>query len=983
MEQVQVPPTLALALVSVATGVLSPVLGKLSTLLENKYSSLTGVGDEILELQDELSSMNALLLKLSDIDDLDIQVKEWRNQIRELSYEIEDCIDDFVHRVEQRDPEKRKKMKGFFQESIHKLRTLGARSEIASKILKLKARVDHASERRKRYNFDGVPSSSSMVVPIDPRLPALYAEAESLVGIDGPRDELIERLAEGEANLVRKLKVVSVVGLGGLGKTTLSRQVYDRIGRQFDCRAFVSVSQKPDMRKILRNILTSVTGIEHYPGIEACDEEQLINKLRGFLNDKRYFVVIDDIWSTVAWPTIRCALLENNLCSRILTTTRITSVARSCCSPDYSNVYEMKPLSDINAGKLFAKRIFGSEDQCPSQFKDLSNDILRKCGGLPLAVISIASLLASKPCTKEQWESYRNHIGSALEDVPSVSNMQKIISLSYNDLPHYLKTCLLYLSMFPEDFVIPRDQLVRRWIAEGFISTCGGQRLEQVGECYYNELINRSMIMPATQEWDRRAVFCRVHDVILDLIVSKSAEEKFVTAVGNNNHTLGPQDKACRLSLDCRDQDNIVVSSSMVLSKARSFSIYGSSEHTPLLSDFQALRVINIEQNRKLENHYFDDIGRLVQLKYLTLQEVNISKLPDQIGELQQLESLELRWTGIKELPKNIVRLKKLKFLYASNVRLFEGIGNMQALQEVRYVKVDSSIPTTSLDELGNLAELRYLGIDWLVSDSSSDQKSYTDSFVSCMDRLCRFKLRYLNIACDVENGISLDFLLDSWSPPPCLLENFVMRSAYYFPRIPEWASLLSNVTLLDININPVRPEVLQVLGCLPSLLSLSLYTREVAPGATLIICSSGFQCLEEFEFYSWNIAMGPLVFEVGAMPKLEKFVFRLVARCIESPCGNFYLGLQHVRSLKHLLVDIDCRGANAEEVQITEAAIKNATDLTINHVRIDFSRLWMDQMAKDDDAGGMEGSEHRGGEGPAESSTKILLQQHFKIFPV
>lgn len=107
------------------------------------------------------------------------------------------------------------------------------------------------------------------------------------MGIDEPRDEIIERLAEGEANSLRKMKVVSVVGLGGLGKTTLARQVYDKIGKQFDCRAFVSVSQKPDMRKLLRNILTSVTGIEHYPGIEACDEEQLINKLRWFLNDKR------------------------------------------------------------------------------------------------------------------------------------------------------------------------------------------------------------------------------------------------------------------------------------------------------------------------------------------------------------------------------------------------------------------------------------------------------------------------------------------------------------------------------------------------------------------------------------------------------------------------------------------------------------------------------------------------------------------------
>lgn len=177
------------------------------------------------------------------MDDLDIQVKEWTNQIRELSYDIEDCIDDFTHRVD-RGPNTSDSMMGFFQKSIQKVRTLGARNKIANQIWMLKARVDDASERRRRYNFDGVVSSSSGVVSIDPRLPALYADAESLVGIDGPREELIKRLTEREGNTGQKLKVVSVVGLGGLGKTTLVRQVYDKIGGQFDCRAFVSVSQK-------------------------------------------------------------------------------------------------------------------------------------------------------------------------------------------------------------------------------------------------------------------------------------------------------------------------------------------------------------------------------------------------------------------------------------------------------------------------------------------------------------------------------------------------------------------------------------------------------------------------------------------------------------------------------------------------------------------------------------------------------------------
>ncbi|CAO2145991.1 unnamed protein product [Urochloa humidicola] len=143
------------AMVSVATGVLSSVLGKLSTLLEKEYSKLNGVHNEILSLKDELSSMNALLLKLAGMEDLDIQVKEWRNQIRELSYDIEDCIDNFTNQVSCfPTPSRCDSLKRFAQHTINKMRTLRARHEIANKILKLKARVDNASERRKRYNFD-------------------------------------------------------------------------------------------------------------------------------------------------------------------------------------------------------------------------------------------------------------------------------------------------------------------------------------------------------------------------------------------------------------------------------------------------------------------------------------------------------------------------------------------------------------------------------------------------------------------------------------------------------------------------------------------------------------------------------------------------------------------------------------------------------------------------------------------------------------
>lgn len=186
----------------------------------------------------------------------------------------------------------------------------------------------------------------------------------------------------------------------------------------------------------------------------------------------------------------------------------------------------MRPLSDVDAEKLFLRRIFGSEDQCPPHLKEVSRDILRKCGGLPLAIVSLASLLACKSQTKTQWEKYQNSIGLTLKDDPSANQMEKILSLSYNDLPHHLKTCLLYLSTFPEDFIIEKDVLVKKWIAEGFVTAEGGRNSEDVGEGYFYELINRSMIQLVRTQYDRAST-CRVHDMILDLIVSKSIEENF------------------------------------------------------------------------------------------------------------------------------------------------------------------------------------------------------------------------------------------------------------------------------------------------------------------------------------------------------------------------------------------------------------------------------------------------------------------------
>ncbi|CAN6338622.1 unnamed protein product [Urochloa humidicola] len=704
---------------------------------------------------------------------------------------------------------------------------------------------------------------------------------------------------DGEGASVQQLKVISIVGPGGLGKTTLTNEVYRRLEGQFQCRAFVSLSQQPDVKKILRNILTQVSQQEYF-NMQMWDEESFINAIREFLKNKRYFVVIDDIWSTQAWKTIKCALYVNNCGSRIVTTTRIVSIAKACCSPQHDHVYEIMPLSTDNSKNLFFKRTFGSKDICPPQLEEVSDEILQKCHGSPLAIVTLATLLANKASSKEEWVRVYSSIGSTLQKDPDVEEMRRILSLSYDDLPHHLKTCLLYLSIFPEDYEIERDQLIKRWIAEGFIME-GEQDLEEIGEKIFNDLINRSMIQPMKINSDGRVASCRVHDMILDLLISKSVEENFASFICGKNKNLLLQGKVRRLSLNYYSQEHATVPSAAIISHCRSLSVFGYSEQMPLsppLSKFRVLRVLDIENER--------------------------------LGELQHLRTLDLGGTKITKLPKSIIQLKNLTCLCVCNLELPKEIGNLCALQELSEININRNCLASSLMGLGSLTELRILRLRWSIVNTNAEYKAIVNNLLSSLRKLGRLNLRTLCIqSC---YGYSIDFLLDPWFPSPNLLQKFQMTTNYYFPRIPAWIASLASLTYLDINVNPVENETLEILGNLPSLMRLWVSSKAAAPKERLVVSSCMFKCLKEFQLTCWRNRVG-LMFEVGAMPRLEKLQVPINAGT------GIYIGIQNLSSLRHLVVEIICSGATVQEVGALEGSIRSAADLLPKRPTLE---LWM-----------------------------------------
>ncbi|KAE8718881.1 10-formyltetrahydrofolate synthetase isoform 1 [Hibiscus syriacus] len=327
-------------------------------------------------------------------------------------------------------------------------------------------------QKRKRYelNMCGTQGSGNIVVARrDPRVGMQFVHDNELVGIDSPRNELVHRLISGPS-------VRTVVSLGGIGKTTLARKVYENktVVQQFDCHAWVTVSQSFHAEELLRTLLRCFYEArkESPPdSIGRIDEEEFIGKSREYLHDKRYIAVFDDAWNQDFWHSIEHVLLDNNKGCRIIITTRNAKVAEFCKKSSLIHVHNLRPLPLELARELLHRTAFrfDPEKQCPPESKDLSLDIVRRCQGLPLATVDIGGLLSTKGKDVVQWKSLHNRFSAEFNGNPHLTDIKKILSFSYHDLPHYLKSCFLSLGMFPEDYSIRCGRLFRLWVAEGFV----------------------------------------------------------------------------------------------------------------------------------------------------------------------------------------------------------------------------------------------------------------------------------------------------------------------------------------------------------------------------------------------------------------------------------------------------------------------------------------------------------------------------------
>uniref|UniRef100_A0A453A6T9 Disease resistance protein winged helix domain-containing protein n=1 Tax=Aegilops tauschii subsp. strangulata TaxID=200361 RepID=A0A453A6T9_AEGTS len=255
--------------------------------------------------------------------------------------------------------------------------------------------------------------------------------------------------------------------------------------------------------------------------------------------------IIDDLWATSVWDVARRAFPEGNL-SRIIITTEIKDVALACCRYQSKSIYKMEPLSVNHSEELFIRGVFASGEEKSRQLDKVWEKIIRRCAGLPLAIISISGILASQgeANTVQEREQIQNILPT---DTTHVEVLKQVLNFCYNCLPSHLQTCLLYLSLYPENYIILKEDIVKQWVAEGFILAPREEDKLKVGGNYFDKLVNMGLIQCIDVGYSNDVYYYAVHPMAHNLITSKSREENFMTVIDYSERTMGFANKVLRV----------------------------------------------------------------------------------------------------------------------------------------------------------------------------------------------------------------------------------------------------------------------------------------------------------------------------------------------------------------------------------------------------------------------------------------------------
>jgi len=580
----------------------------------------------------------------------------------------------------------------------------------------------------------------------------------------------------------------------------------------------------------------------------------------------RYILLIDDIWSVETWENIRNWLPheKDSKGSKVIVTSRFQAVGAACSGTD--RLHTVNVLSEPESKSLFDQGVSESQSN-GSEKEKVHEEIWKYCGGLPLAIVTMAGLVACKDQSKtNDHYSKLNKLFPEQVARLTLEDVTKILDYCFNDLPADLKTCSLYLSIFPKGSKISKKRLTRRWISESFVTEKQGKSAEEVAEIYFNQLIRRKIIRPVDHSSNGNVKSFKVHDMILEYIVSKSSEENFITVVGGHWMMPTPSNKVRRLSMQSSGSKDWNSTKGMNLSQVRSLTVFGSQNGRLTFHSFnnRIIQVLDLEGWKGMKDKYLNDICKMLVLKYLSLRRTEVHEIPSKIEKLQYLETLDIRETRVEVLPRAFGQLKRLRSLLggsknpkkALKLPLEKNKEPMKALRVLSGIEINKdSAAIASLHQLTGLKKLAIYKLNIQEGDQLFKQ------LLSSIEYLSSCGLQILAI-----NDEGSDFInkLDSMSTPPRYLVGLELSGKMEKP--PEWIIKLKNLYKLTLSVTVLRTKTFQLIKDLPKLFSLTftlstkkddrdivdiLEENKLLTDREIIVSPGGFESLKLIRFFA------------------------------------------------------------------------------------------------------------------------------------
>ncbi|CAN6226632.1 unnamed protein product [Urochloa humidicola] len=799
---------------------------KLQEMVTEEAVLILGVKDELEELQRRMERINHFL---NDAEQSSLQqsaVNSWLGQLRDAMYDADDIIDFARSKGRKLLPDhiltsssKSNTCSGF--SPITCFSNIQTRHEVAVKIRSLNKRIDNILKDKV---FSSVPNIHATGKDLAPKLRRSSNLVEpNLVGKELVRAcrKLVDLLLEHKDKKSYKL---AIIGTEGVGKTTLAQKIYndEKMKGHFNKQAWVCVSKDYSKVTILKEILRKLE--VQYMQDESIDELQ--SKLKLAINEKRFFLVLDDVWESHTWVNLLKTPMHTAAVGIILLTSRLDIVAAEI---GVDHTHRVNLMSVDVGWELLWKSMDITEEKEVANLRDLGRDIVRRCGCLPLVIKVVARALVGIDQTENEWKKILRKKAWSMSKLDS--EITGALYLSYEELPHCLKQCFVYCAMFPEDANIFRADIVRMWVAEDFIHEQDGQLLEDTAEEYYYELIYRNLLQPDYLKVDLSK--CKMHDLLRQLACHLSREECFVG--DPESRTVSVMSQFRRISVVTMKDMVVLPGMDKDQYKVRAWKTYYEKSIRIDNTIFRRLPYVRVlDLTESLIQSVPNCVGGLIHLRLLDLDGTDISCLPESISCLINLQILNLqRCDALYRLPLGITRLCNLRRLGLAGSPINQvpkGISELKSLNDLEGFPIAHGSDNSArmqdgwnLDELGPLLQLRKLHMIKLerASPCNADSLLVDKRFLKELNLYCT--KRTSDPYCEDE-VINIKRTFEKLIPPQSIedlcIEDFFGR------RYPTWlgtTSHLPSVRYLNL-INCKSCVHLPPIGQLPNLKFLKIF---------------------------------------------------------------------------------------------------------------------------------------------------------------